>query len=423
MKPRIPDFGHHDSIPGPVRARWHMRMALCAGFVALLAGATPVPSAIAEKVARETSTAVAEKVARETGTYTLPAGETHRGDLYKLGDTIRIEGEQDGDLSGFARTLIVSGTVTGDLNVGAGSIILSGTIGDSARVTGESVKISGTLKGDLLAFCDTLTITKEARIAGDVTVAARTVIIEGSIKGDLEATGGEVNLEGSVGGKAKLEADIVSVGSDARIAGSLDYASRNVLDLEDKGIVGGAITHKGRVEKRSFKVGQVFKWFFKMATALIIGLAALAITREVSPVILGTLGAEALRSAGVGFIFIVAVPVALALSCILIVTIPLVVIAFLLFGLLVYLAKLPVAVLLGGRILKALGRPAPSSYACLATGIPALYLVFAVPYLGTLVWLGSLFAGMGAIVLGVWAHRQARRAAGGPPPAAPPPVV
>jgi cytoskeletal protein CcmA (bactofilin family) len=418
MKPERTAIKSRDSAQGPLPARWHTRTALGLGFVALLAGAAAPSRDVAENVARN----VTDSVARETRSYVLSQGQTHRGDLYKIGDTIRIEGEQDGDLTAIARSVSVSGTVTGDLNVAAGSTSLSGTLGDSVRVTGDSLTVSGTLKGDLLAFCDTLTITKSARIAGDVTTGARTVIIEGEIDGELDATGGEVTLEGSVGGDACLKADIVSVGSGARIKGALDYTSRNVLDLDGKGIVGGEITHKGKVEKRSFRVGHVFKWFFFMATALIVGLAALAVTREVSPAILGTLGAEGLRSAGIGFIAVVVVPVALALSCILIVTIPVVIIAILVFGLVVYLAKMPVAILLGTRVLKMLGRPAPSSYAGLATGIPVLYLAFAVPYLGTLAWLGSLFAGMGAIVLGVWAHRQARRAAAAPPPVSPAPA-
>ena len=111
------------------------------------------------------------------------------------------------------------------------------------------------------------------------------------------------------------------------------------------------------------------------------------------------MGQDALRSAGVGFITLVVVPVAAAFACILVITIPLVVIAGLLFAVVVYLAKAPVAIFVGELILRRLGSANRSPYLALTIGIPALYLLFAIPFLGKIAWFATTFIGLGAIVL------------------------
>ena len=74
-------------------------------------------------------------------------------------------------------------------------------------------------------------------------------------------------------------------------------------------------------------------------------------------------------------------------------------------------AKLPVAAWAGGRLLALAGRPVASPYAAMALGIVALYLLFAIPYLGRLVWLVATWLGLGAMVLSGREYLQARRRA------------
>ena len=48
--------------------------------------------------------------------YYLAPGETHKGDLYFMSESVEIAGKQQGDLSVFARESTLPGTVTGDIN-------------------------------------------------------------------------------------------------------------------------------------------------------------------------------------------------------------------------------------------------------------------------------------------------------------------
>jgi cytoskeletal protein CcmA (bactofilin family) len=364
--------------------------------------------------------------AHSAKTYKLAEGQTHKGDLYLYSGTVQIGGVQEGDVTAATESLTVTGSVTGDMYVMAKSITIDGKVGDSARFFGGDVQVNGTIEGDLIVFGGDLTLGPKARVTGDVSAYAGHVLIDGTVDGHLKATGGSVTVGGKIGGDAKIKSDEVEIGPNARIGGDLSYTSRNRLDLEGKGIVAGDIDYmqsKDKVERgvRS-TVRRCVTWIFLTAAGLVAGLAALAIFRKTAPAILATLSGDALRSAGFGFMAVIVVPVAAVISCILIVTIPLAVLVLLLYLVAIYLAKVPVGVWLGQRVLKALGRTDPSPYWSLTTGLLILYVVFSIPFLGTLVWFACLFLGLGAIVLGTRVYMQARRASGPMPTGPLPPV-
>lgn len=358
---------------------------------------------------------------RAAKTYRLPKGETHKGDLYLYSGTVRIGGVQEGDVTAFTESLTVTGEVTGDMYVMAQTITIDGKVGDSARYFGSDVKVNGTIEGDLIVFAGDVTVAPKARVTGDVSAFAGHVLIEGTVDGSLKATGGSVVVGGKIAGDARIKSDEVEIGPNARIGGDLSYTSRNQLDLEGKGIVAGDIDYKECKEKAErgvrSTVGKFVKWLWFTAAGLVAGLVALAIFRRSAPAILAALSGDTLRSAGFGFMAVIVVPVAAVISCILIITIPLAALVLLLYFVALYLAKVPVGVWLGQRILKALGRTEPSPYWSLTTGLLALYLVFPIPFLGTLTWFACLFLGLGAAVLGTRAYLQARRAPGPMPPA------
>ena len=113
-------------------------------------------------------------------------------------------------------------------------------------------------------------------------------------------------------------------------------------------------------------------------------------------------------------------PVAAALSCIFIITIPAAILVFLAYGLLLYLSQVPVAIWLGDLILNRAGRSDHSPFLALVLGVPALYVVFSIPFIGKVALFAVMFTGFGAIVIAMWAARQARKAGGAGPMAEPP---
>ncbi|MFQ5877442.1 MAG: polymer-forming cytoskeletal protein [Acidobacteriota bacterium] len=350
--------------------------------------------------------------------YVIEEGETHEGDLYLFSAVVKIRGTLDGDLVVGCQRLEVTGVVTGDVWAGAESVVLDGTIRNGVRVGCRSLRVNGLIEGDLIAGCETVRIGPEAHITGDLEAGGRRIEIGGTVDGSVDATGGEVVLEGSVGESAEIEADIVTIDPQARIAGDLDYKSRNRLDRETIGRVGGDIVYLPAERKRAVSTGVVVGWLFCMLTLLVIGLALTALTPALTERTISMVRKDGLRSAGIGFITLIVVPVASLIACVLIVTIPLAILALLIFVIVALLVHLYVAIWLGRSILERAGRAGASLYLALVVGVPVLYVVFAIPVLGTIVEFAATFVGLGALVLAVYEIRQARSSAGSPPPPA-----
>ena len=108
---------------------------------------------------------------------------------------------------------------------------------------------------------------------------------------------------------------------------------------------------------------------------------------------------ETTLSALLGFSAFLLVPVAAGVAMVTLVGLPIGIAAALLFGPAPYAAKLPLAVCIGDRLLGLAGRPSASPYAAMALGILLLYLLFALPYVGSLFWLAATWLGLGTMVV------------------------
>jgi cytoskeletal protein CcmA (bactofilin family) len=368
------------------------------------------------------------------GNYKIPEGKSHHGNLKLFKGTVTVAGTQEGDLWVLGGALEVTGEVTGKVTFIGGNLSVSGKVGKDLDARGANCTIAGTVGGDLDAKCGTVALPAGSHVTGDAEIYAGEIAVDGAIDGNLTAEGGQISLSGNVGKDASLKADVLKVDPKARIAGNLSHESRVPLTLDEKSIVGGATDdeHKIhiRVEHRPAFFWRVLKWVGWLALAFLVGLAALALARKPGDAILAATRSDVLRNLGVGFLAFIVVPVAAVVSCILIVTIPLALAVLVAYALAVYLAKVPVAVLVGRKLLVRLGKPEPSPYVAFAAGIVVLYVLFAIPVLGWILWFACVFLGLGAMVLGLRDWRQAKKrngAATAPtvppvPPAVPPEV-
>jgi cytoskeletal protein CcmA (bactofilin family) len=365
------------------------------------------------------------------GNYKIPPGKRHDGNLTLFKGTVTIAGTQDGDLRVIGGTLEVTGEVTGKIRFFGGNLSVSGKVGKDLEARGANCSIAGTVGGDLDAKCGTVALPAGSHVIGDASIYAGEITVDGAIDGDLTAEGGQLSLSGTVGKDASLKADVLKVDPKARITGDLSHESRVPLTLDEKSVVGGAIDREHKihilVERRPSFLLRVLKWFGWLALAFLLGLAALALARKPGEAILAATRSDVLRNLGVGFLAFIVIPVAAAVSCILIVTIPLALAVIVAWALAAYLAKVPVAVLVGRKLLMRMGKPEPSPYGAFTAGIVVLYVLFAIPVLGWIVWFACVFLGLGAMVLGLRDWRHARKRTGAAPaptepPLSPPPV-
>jgi cytoskeletal protein CcmA (bactofilin family) len=358
------------------------------------------------------------------------SGEEQAGDRYILGASgISLDGLHSGDLFGWSPKISIDGELDGDLFAAATSIDISGTVRDSARVFGQNVDIDGTIEGDLLVFAAMLNLTEGAHITGDVFGSAAHFNFSGQVDGEVRLTTGESTINGRVGKDLRIEADTITLGEDARIEGDLVYTSRNELSDVSADIVAGEIIHKELEDKKKedanneITVDSVVSWFHWPVAAFIAGAILLALTGRYKLVPVRRLNEEGWTGLAVGLFVLpvvgVAAIVALLASVVLLVlgvpvlslglvlTIPVGLIGTVLVILLAFVGNIPVALWLGGRILRLTGKAEASPYLCLALGLLIAYLAFSIPYfIGVTLWYVATSAGIGALILAIVALRQ-----------------
>ena len=328
---------------------------------------------------------------------TIPGGEVREGDLYAAGEAIRVHGHLAGDLVGAGQRVLVDGQVDGDVFAAGRTVDLLGPIGDSTRIVGDQVTVNTTIDGDLIAGAYRLQLLESTVIRGGLVAAASTLDIEGTVEEDLRAAAGEIILRGTVLGDANVIADRLDLAPGARIDGDLDYRTRIPLSPEAAARVAGTVRYQEPIDDDD--EGSVLFWSWQTGAALLAGMLAVALFRRLVQALVSAIAEETTLGALLGFGAFLIVPVAAAVVMATVVGLPIGIIAVLLFGVALYVAKLLTAVWAGGQLLARAGRPDASPYAAMAVGVLALYLLFEIPWLGGLFWLAATCLGLGAMVL------------------------
>ena len=110
-------------------------------------------------------------------------------------------------------------------------------------------------------------------------------------------------------------------------------------------------------------------------------------------------GGSFLKSLGLGFMFMVCIPIAMIILLITVIGIPIAIIAFFVYAILIYIAKIPVATFVGEKIIRALGKQGePSLIWSMLLGLVVLTLLLNIPYLEWPLYFLVLFTGFGAIL-------------------------
>ena len=326
----------------------------------------------------------------------VPSGEVREGDLYAAGESIRVDGRLAGDLVAGAQRVRVDGQVDGDLFAAARTVDLRGPVGDSSRVVGDQVTVNASIDGDLIAGGNRLQILDGAVIRGGLAAAASSLELDGVVEENLYVAAGEIVVRGIVRGDATVIADRLDLDPGARIEGDLDYRTRIPLSAEAAALVGGEVRYEEPVDDDD---GGVLFWSWQTGAAMFAGLLAVALFRRMVGQLVSAVAGEPTLGALLGFGAFLIVPVGAAVVMVTVVGLPVGIIAVLLFGMAVYVAKLPIAVWAGGQLLTRVGSTDPSPYAAMAVGILVLYLLFAIPWLGGVFWLVATCLGLGAMVL------------------------
>ena len=288
-------------------------------------------------------------------------------DLYVAGGTVTIDAPVYGDLIVAGGTITVNDTITQDILIAGGNILLNGYVGDDIRCAGGTVNLSNNIIGDVVATGGRIYIDKEVVINGNLLISGGQATVDGEVKGsinsasgtltlngkagnDIECRGGSITINGIVNGNSIIAANTINLGPDAVFNKDVKYWNKkHSLDF-GKTLHGGAAIFDPSLELENgkwyylgFASFLMVLWYLGTAFVLILLIQYLFSTTL--KIAANTVKSTSLKSLGLGLIFMVGVPIAVVVSFITIVGLPIGILMLIGYVTLVLLATIIVALL------------------------------------------------------------------------------
>lgn len=145
-------------------------------------------------------------------------GEVITGDLWVMGNEVKIAGQVKGDLLIFADELELSGKVDGDVLGVTGRTRITGVVAGDFRGLSAVTQIDGVVAGNLSAAGTQLVLGPQSKV-GSLLSWYATTWLAGEVAGSALANGNIFNLEGKLGGDLQVGAKQIVIGESAVVTG------------------------------------------------------------------------------------------------------------------------------------------------------------------------------------------------------------
>ncbi len=361
---------------------------------------------------------------RAGDTVSLSQDEQVDSDLYLAGRVISSSATVTGDIFAAGETLQMGGSVDGGLTAAGQSIAVDGLITRGARIAGSTVDVAGRVERDLLVGSGVFTLEPDASIGQDLFFGAGTVVLRGAVGGNVRGGAEELIIEGTITGNVNVEVGTLVIRPGATVGGDLTYTSRTEADIPADTIQ-GTITYSQRIDDRirsgAFRGLEALAPLAVLAAivwnvawylmALLAGIVLILLTPRRMAGAATALRTDTGPVAGWGALALFVTPIAAVVMGLTLIGLPLGIITLLLWGILLYLAQLPVSVFVGHLIL---GHTKPLQskgfmIGALALGLLILTLLRSIPVLGFFIWLATALFGLGGMVVNERRLVQSRR--------------
>jgi len=354
-------------------------------------------------------------------------------DFYASGNQIRIDGTITGDVTAASYQTSINGDVGGSANLAGRYIDHSGRIQGSLRFAGERLMLNGYVGRSVMAFGSAVVLGQGAVIEKDLMVSANDATLDGRIGGDVICAAARSRITARIEGDLTLKGGKTTVAPPAVINGNITY----VAEEEDALELAGGVTVAGEViwkkpeaeleDETSYLVDITFK-FASLFAAFLFGIIVIKLFRPYAEESFSQLRKRfsVALAAGVLGLLVLAFCVLILLLSLLamligtvllsgdyaVVGVLILVISILMIpissfasvsgGIILYSGKIIVGLLVGYLIIR-LWRPEARvlSKSSMLLGLLVLTLVFALPYVGFVLFFLATITGAGAIILGI----------------------
>ena len=371
---------------------WYYRNARRAttyGITLLVAGVLLAPQS-----------AEALEIRRDEGVVTIAAGEVIDDTLVVAADTIRIEGTVNGSVVAAGRKIDITGVVSGSVLSFGESVEISGQVGGAAIGGANSFRLEGaSIGGDVLGMGEKVFIDDGSTVGGNVVGMGNSMTIEGTVTKDMYAFAEVVEISGRIGEDLEAYTNRVRLLGEGTIAGNAKLRTTEERFHKDSAAsVGGEIeflampeTMESRSPYASF---DFYLWqVVKLISGLLVGLVLFWLIPSLRPVSVEG-GVDGLKTAGMGFLFMVSVPVVAVIIAITLIGLPFALIGAAFWLLLIYLAKIVV----GGIVGRMVTGNEPNQALTLLAGLAIVIVAVNIPFIGGVINFLLTIVGIGLLV-------------------------
>ena len=337
----------------------------------------------------------------------IAAAETIDETLVCTGDVVSVEGTIDGDLVVAAERFTLRGTVTGNLFFFSGEVEIEGTVEGTIIGVGERIDLAGRVDGATTLAGDRIAIADGAELGRDVTLFGEGVRFSGKAARDVTFAGDWIEMRAEVGRDLQiLWADRVELLDGARITGDVHgrLIGRSAeIDQAPEAIVGGEVELSRQSMVRDHYLehykhaGFYVMILIAASAAFLFGLLLYLIDPRVFEADPPN-AREFVRSLGMGFVVLLAAPVAIVLVGLTVVGVPIAILGLFILLAALYSSFVIVAGLVG-RAVYAPSGPGLGSFApSLLVGILILATTTALPFVGPAVRILATLFGLGCLL-------------------------
>lgn len=311
---------------------------------------------------------------------------TVTGDFIVAGNEISHEGAVEGDLIAAAAELALIGSVRGDIRVLAGEVLIEGEVDRNATLMGDRI----------IQY-------KDSTISGSIHAISRELEIRGAVGGDIRGANENTIISGTVKGNVFVHTNNIYVAPGALIEGNLVYVSEAKQSINPQQVK-GMIEHRlpkgaGRdfadQLQSTVKTTAVVSRVVFLVSYLLAGILLIMLFKKPYDRASLIINERPWHSIGLGVSAVICIPVAAVILFVTIIGIPFGLAALALYGILLYIAKIPVGIWLGSKIFRGEKR----QIVCFIIGTLILEAVSMIPRVGWLASFVTLAAGAGATII------------------------
>ena len=303
------------------------------------------------------------------------------------------------DVYAVGNNLRFNGIVKADLLVAGNNIdIQTESIGGSIRAAGATITIDSNVERNITVAGASVDIKSGTKAKG-IYISSGDVNFEGEAE-DLMINGNVVTINGIVTNNVKVNCTKLIIGEKAKVIGNFKVKSE-----EDMEVLGDFNTNNITFEKINYDKNEtrllgkinILGKFARIITAIILAVLITLLCNKYNNKAVERFEYRPWMPFIIGFATLVILPMAAILLCITIVGIPISIISFIIYGLLIYLAPIFTSVILGKVVLKNMN---PYLSAIIFTLIVKMLLF--TPYIGGVIIFACILLSLGIFIQNIF---------------------